>query len=230
MIYIIEDNADIAELIGHSLKKDGHTIKIFHNPLEAFAPLKSDRPQLIMLDLMLPQMDGLSVCRYLREKNDSKNLSIIMLTAKGQEEDIVAGLEAGADDYITKPFSPKVLSARVAAVLRRAEKKEEANLPTAEILIMPPLEMNLSKREVFAVDGAHRRKIDLTFTEFEVLLLLIQKKGWVFTRSQIVNAIKGNCHAVTDRSVDVQIVGLRKKLGELDCIETIRGVGYRFKE
>jgi len=238
MIYIIEDNKDIAELIGHCLKKDNYQFKIFYNPLFALKEISADNPELILLDLMLPQMDGMSVCKHIRSQNETAKTPIIMLTAKGQEEDIVMGFEAGADDYVTKPFSPKVLLARISSVLRRSsfktEKTNAGNIQNEkldqELIRAPGLEINVSKREVYLLQNGERKKIDLTYTEFEVLCLLIQKPGRVFTRSQIVDAIKGPLHAVTDRSVDVQIVGLRKKLGNLDCIETIRGVGYRFKE
>jgi two-component system phosphate regulon response regulator PhoB len=147
-----------------------------------------------------------------------------MLTAKGEEEDIIKGLEVGADDYMTKPFSPKILLARIKAVLRRSKVSP---LNHKNIFRLHDLKIDLSKRQTFIKD----KEINLTFTEFQVLHLLAQKSGWVFTRGQIVDSIRGENHAITNRSVDVQIVNLRKKMGESgSLIETVRGVGYRFKE
>ncbi|MGD8271834.1 MAG: response regulator transcription factor, partial [Desulfobacterales bacterium] len=159
-------------------------------------------------------------------KNDSRlrSIPIVMLTAKGEEADIVTGLELGADDYITKPFSPKVMIARVRAAIRRHNEEPEDEMALVKI---HDLEINPGRRSVLAKG----EPIDLTYTEFQVLLLLAKRPGWVFTRSHIVNSIRGNDYPVTDRSVDVQIVGLRKKLGPYgEYIETVRGVGYRFKE
>jgi two-component system phosphate regulon response regulator PhoB len=173
---------------------------------------------------MLPGMDGLAFTKTLKNDSRLRSIPIIMLTAKGEESDIVAGLELGADDYITKPFSPKVMIARVRAVLRRQKEEPEDEMAIVKI---HELEINPGRRSVLAKDDP----IDLTYTEFQVLLLLAKRPGWVFTRSQIVDLIRGNDYPVTDRSVDVQIVGLRKKLGVFGkYIETVRGVGYRFKE
>ncbi len=180
-------------------------------------------PDLIVLDLMLPDMDGLEVTKIMKGDSNTQNIPIIMLTAKGEESDIVIGLELGADDYVTKPFSPRVLVARVKALLRRRKSfvvEDFSSLKVGNILIHP------GRREV-TVDG---KKVDLTFTEFSILNFLARRPGWVFTRFQIVDAVRGEDYPVTDRSVDVQIVGLRKKLGQAgNLIETVRGVGYRFK-
>lgn len=173
---------------------------------------------------MLPGIDGLDVARALRSHSETSGVPIVMLTAKGAESDVVTGLELGADDYITKPFSPRILVARIRAVLRRKvrEMPEESTALKIHDLVIHP-----GRREVL-LDG---KKINLTFTEFGVLDFLARRPGWVFTRSQIVDAVQGNDYFVTDRSVDVQIVGLRKKLGLAGrYIETVRGVGYRFKE
>jgi two-component system phosphate regulon response regulator PhoB len=182
------------------------------------------RPDVILLDLMLPGVDGLEVCRMLKGNNETKEIPVVMVSAKGEEADIVVGLELGAEDYITKPFSPKVLIARVRAVLRRVKTRpveDESEITVHELLIRP------GRHEV-QVDG---KVIDLTVTEFRLLSLLARRPGWVFTRYQIVDAIHGSDYAVTDRSIDVQVVGLRKKLGRAGAyIETVRGVGYRFKE
>jgi two-component system phosphate regulon response regulator PhoB len=181
-------------------------------------------PDLILLDLMLPGIDGLEVTKRLKTGLDTKNLPIIMLTAKGEEIDIITGLEFGADDYITKPFNPRILLARVKAVLRR--KTEEKPKKTL-VLQIHGLEIDPGRHKVLF----NKKHIQLTFTEFGILDYLARRPGWVFTRSQIVDAVRGEGHPVTERSVDVQIVGLRKKLGPAGkYIETVRGVGYRFKE
>ena len=182
-------------------------------------------PDIILLDLMLPGMDGLDACRQLKDKDTTSKIPVIMVTAKGEESDIVLGLELGADDYIVKPFSPKVLVARVRRSLRRGSKDtdggEGAPIHQHDIYIHP------GRREV----RAGEESISLTFTEFNILLFLARRPGWVFTRTQIVDAVKGDDYHVTDRAVDVHILGLRKKLGDHgDVIETVRGVGYRFKE
>jgi two-component system phosphate regulon response regulator PhoB len=180
-------------------------------------------PDLIVLDLMLPGVDGLDVARILKGDDVTKNIPIVMLTAKGEEADVVTGLELGADDYISKPFSPRVLVARVRAVLRRQIKEvqdEKAIIRIHDLVIHP------GRHEVLVDD----KPVQLTFTEFGILNFLVRRPGWVFTRSQIVDAVRGDDYYVTDRSVDVQIVGLRKKLGQAGkFIETVRGVGYRFK-
>ena len=184
---------------------------------------ESISPDLILLDLMLPGINGIDVCRILKNDKDTSDVSIIMLTALGQEEDIVKGLETGADDYVTKPFSFPVLEARIQSVLRRVKNDniENENVSNSGIVI------SSRKREVH-IDG---KKIeDLTFTEFQILHLLASHPGWVFTRYQIIDKIRGDNYPVTDRSVDFQIVGLRKKMGEKGkLINTIRGVGYRFQ-
>ena len=169
-------------------------------------------------------MDGLEVTRRLKNNPRTQNIFIVMLTAKGSEADIVTGLELGADDYITKPFSPRVLLARIKAVMRRARDEtpeDNAVIQVHDLTIHP------GRREVHV----SKTPVPLTYTEFQVLYYLVQRPGWVFTRTQIVDAVRGDDYPVTDRSVDVQIVGLRKKLGSAGgYIETVRGVGYRFKE
>ncbi|MBU4186383.1 MAG: response regulator transcription factor, partial [Proteobacteria bacterium] len=185
----------------------------------------SEKPDLIVLDLMLPGIDGLEVTKILKSDSKTLHIPIIMLTAKGEEADIVAGLELGADDYITKPFSPRILIARVRAVIRRKDKSKKDN--DLETIQIHNILINPRKREILAKN----KPIDLTFTEFQILYYLAKRPGWVFTRFQIVDAVRGDDYPVTDRSVDVQIVGLRKKLGLCGkYIETVRGVGYRFRE
>jgi two-component system alkaline phosphatase synthesis response regulator PhoP len=191
---------------------------------EALSRARSQPPDLIVLDLMLPGMDGLTVCRELKQDAKTRDLPIIILTAKGEEADIVAGLELGADDYVTKPFSPRVLLARVRAVLRRRRAAPAADSDSLEIheMVIHP-----GRHEVL-VQG---RPVDLTATEFRLLAFLARRPGWVFTRSQIVQGVQGEDYAVTERAVDVQIVGLRKKLGPAGSyIQTVRGVGYRLKD
>jgi len=181
-------------------------------------------PDLIFLDLMIPHISGLEVCKFLKENPATKDIPIIMITAKGEEEDIIKGLETGADDYMTKPFSPKVLLARVNAIFRRSKR---VGLDVQRVLHTNGVIIDPIRRKV----TAQGLELELTFSEFQIFHLLAQKPGWVFTRSQIVDLVRGKNHAITDRSVDVQIVGLRKKLGELGAlIETVRGVGYRFHE
>lgn len=223
-ILVVEDEADILELVRYNLARDGYMVLEAESGEEALRLIRAQRPDLIVLDLMLPEIDGLEVCRRLKANSDLATIPIVMLTAKGEESDICAGLELGADDYIVKPFSPRVLSARVRAVLRRGETQipgEEDTIEIHNVVIHP------GRHEVL-VDG---EAVTLTHTEFKILHYLARRPGWVFTRYQIVDAVHGQDYAVTDRSVDVQIVGLRKKLGEAGSyIETVRGVGYRFKE
>jgi two-component system phosphate regulon response regulator PhoB len=223
-ILVVEDEEDIRELITFNLGKDGFRTTGVLTGEEALEAIDATRPDLVLLDLMLPGIDGLEVCRTLKERPETRDIPIIMLTAKGEESDVVSGLELGADDYITKPFSPKVLIARIRTVLRRrtrAAVTEDATLKIDELLIHP------GRHEV-QLRGA---KLDLTLTEFRLLHLLARRPGWVFTRYQIVDALHGEDYPVTDRSVDVQIVGLRKKLGEAGKhIETVRGVGYRYRD
>jgi two-component system phosphate regulon response regulator PhoB len=223
-ILIVDDEEDILELVAYNLNREGYLTIPATSGEEALQKSRSEVPHLIVLDLMLPGIDGLQVMKALREDAATKNIPTIMLTAKGEEADIVAGLELGADDYISKPFSPRVLLARVRAVLRR---NRNAGAQTPEVLRIHDLEIHQGRRSVF-IEG---NPIELTFTEFQVLSFLAARPGWVFTRTQIVDAVRGDSYPVTDRSVDVQIVGLRKKLGPYGkYVETVRGVGYRFRE
>jgi two-component system phosphate regulon response regulator PhoB len=224
-ILIVEDEEDIQELIRYNLEKEGfRNLQVVDSGEGAIEALKTFTPDLILLDLMLPGMDGLAVCRQFKSVPDTAAIPIIMLTAKSEETDIIIGLEMGADDYIAKPFSNKVLIARIKSVLRR--RRQTLTDDNAGILKRGGLVMNRGKREV-TMNGAN---ITMTFSEFEILYMLAKRPGWVFTRNQIVNEVKGDDYPVTERAIDVQIVGLRKKLkGAEDMIETVRGVGYRFK-
>ena len=223
-ILAVDDEEDILELLRFNLTKEGFAVVCAASGEEALKSALSNKPDLILLDLLLPGMDGLEVARRLKKEEVTKEIPIIMVTAKGEEADIVTGLEVGAEDYITKPFSRKVLIARVRAVLRR---KASAPTDDQEVLHVHDLTIHPGRREVL-VKG---KPVVLTFTEFGIVNFLARRPGWVFTRSQIVDAVRGDEYFVTDRAVDVQIVGLRKKLGSAaKAIETVRGVGYRFKE
>lgn len=223
-ILAVDDEEDILELVDYNLSKEGYTVIRVASGEKALEAARANKPQLILLDLMLPGLDGLDVCRCLKADSQTADIPIVMLTAKGEETDIVLGLELGAEDYITKPFSPKVLAARVRAVLRRGAKTEGS---VREPIVIGDIEIHPRRHEV-VVAG---KSIHLTYTEYEILHYLARRPGWVFTRYQIVEAVRGDDYAVTDRSVDVQIVGLRRKLGKYGhVIQTVRGVGYRFRE
>ena len=223
-ILLVEDDPDIKELISFNLSNQGHQVFEANNGELGIEKAREKIPDLILLDLMLPGIQGLDVCRIIKADQETKDIPIIMVTAMGQEEDIVKGLETGADDYITKPFSIKVLLARVSAVLRRSF--EEYDQDSNKSLLISGISIKPKLREVRFKD----KVIDnLTFSEFQILYLLAGHPGWVFTRYQIINKIRGDNYPVTDRSVDFQIVGLRKKLGGAGkFIRTVRGVGYRF--
>jgi two-component system alkaline phosphatase synthesis response regulator PhoP len=222
-IMVVEDEADIQELIRYNLAKEGFLVTTCDSGEDALERVNQHVPDLVLLDLMLPGIGGLDVCRALRRAPQTQSVPIIMLTAKSEEADIVTGLELGADDYVTKPFSPRVLLARVQAVLRRRVATDE---PPSTTIRRGEIEIDTARHQV-TLAGA---PLDLTYTEFSVLELLARRAGIVFTRYQIVDAVKGEDYPVTDRSVDVQIVGLRKKLGDHSkLIQTVRGVGYRFR-
>ena len=223
-ILVVEDDPGIKELISFNLSNQGHQVFEANNGEIGIEKARKKLPDLILLDLMLPGIHGLDVCRIIKADQETKDIPIIMVTAMGQEEDIVKGLETGADDYITKPFSIKVLLARVSAVLRRSF--EEYDQDSDKSLLINGISIKPRLREVRVED----KVIDnLTFSEFQILYLLAGHPGWVFTRYQIIDKIRGDNYPVTDRSVDFQIVGLRKKLGDAGkLIRTVRGVGYRF--
>ncbi len=222
-ILVVDDEEDVLELIRYNLDKNGYRVSMAVTGEEALLRVRAELPDLIILDLMLPGIDGLEVCKKLKSNNKTQHIPIIMLTAKGEEVDIVTGLELGADDYVTKPFSPKVLIARLRRILHRGvvSSLEKAPVKIHELTIDP------SRRQVLIED----KHVDLTFTEFNILYALAKRPGLVFTRYQIVDMLHGDDYLVTDRAVDVQIVGLRKKLTPYSkYIETVRGVGYRFKD
>lgn len=223
-ILVVEDEENIQELIQYNLAKEGYQVSCVPSGEKGLEAARSGNPDLVLLDLMLPGLDGLDVCKELKRDAATQGIAVIMVTAKGDETDIVTGLELGADDYVVKPFSPKVLLSRVKAVLRR----KYSPAPTdKDVIQINDLVIHSGRHEVMLKN----KKLDLTFTEFRILQTLATRPGWVFTRGQIVDAVRGEDHAVTDRSVDFQIVGLRRKLDDYATyIETVRGVGYRFQE
>lgn len=224
-VLLVEDERDIRELVRYNLMRQGYQVTCAETGEEGLELANEDTPDIVLLDLMLPGLDGLEVCRQLKRDSKTKSIPVVMLTAKGEESDVVAGLEMGADDYVTKPFSPKVLLARVKAVIRR---RGQADTDEQSILHRGKLSIDPGRHEVLLGEEA---SVELTRTEFRILHLLARRPGWVFTRSKIVLGAQGNDVAVTDRSVDVHIVSLRRKLGEFGgLIETVRGVGYRFRD
>ncbi len=223
-IVIVEDEPDIVELMTIHLEKVGFAVKSFSGGAGFLRFIEKTAPALVVLDLMLPDIDGLEICKALRRHETLAAVPIIMVTAKGEEMDKVLGLELGADDYMAKPFSPKELVARVKALLRRHGTSEQAS-KLVEIGGM--LTLDLTKYEVM-LQGS---RIELTSTEFKILELLSSKKGWVFSRDKILNYLWGDEKAVIDRTVDVHIRHLREKLGEAaHFIKNIRGVGYKLEE
>ena len=223
-ILVVEDEEDIQELLRYNLAKESYLVNCVGSGEAGLKEAQKMLPDLLILDLMLPEMNGLEVCRQLKSDTNTKKIPIIMLTAKGEETDIVLGLEMGADDYVTKPFSIQIFLSRVRAVLRRGQEPESSE---SGILNFKDLQIHTGKHEV----RVKEELVKLTYTEFMILEFLSKRPGWVFTRGQIVDAVRGDGYAITDRAVDFQIVGLRKKLGSVSkYIETVRGVGYRFEE
>ena len=223
IILVVDDDPDVQELVAFNLDQNGYQPRCVGTGDDALEKAKKELPNLVVLDLMLPDIDGLSVCRALKADPNTAAIPIIMLTAKGEEIDIVTGLELGADDYVVKPFSPRILLARIRAALRH---EEDVAGTSDRIIKLDNLVLDPGCREVW-VD---RQPVTLTYTEFELLHHLLKHPGWVYSRSQLIDAVRGDNYAVTERSVDVQVVGLRKKLGRFgDRIETVRGVGYRLR-
>jgi DNA-binding response OmpR family regulator len=223
LIAVVDDEPDILELVSLHLKKAGFSVRVFPDAGQFHKSLTGSVPDLVVLDLMLPDADGLDVCKDLKADTRTAHVPVVMLTARGEEFDRVLGLEIGADDYVTKPFSPKELVARVKAVLRRHDKRS-----TAEIVeIAAGIVMDMNRYEV-TVNG---RKTDLTTTEFKLLGILAERRGWVFSRDEILSRLWGGEKSVLDRTVDVHVTNLRKKLGKAGrLIENMRGVGYRLSD
>lgn len=223
-VLVIEDEEDILQLIAFNLKKEGYSVVQADTGEKGLAKAAREKPAAVLLDLMLPGMDGLEVLRTMKTRDGLKDIPVIIVSAKGEEIDVVTGLEMGAEDYVAKPFRPRELIARLRAVLRSRKARIESE---GSELAVAGLKMDKSRREA-SVDG---QMLELTFTEFEILYLVASRPGLVFTRYQIVDAVRGEGYAVTDRSVDVQMAGLRKKLGEAGrLIQTVRNVGYRFRD
>lgn len=227
-VLIVEDEPEIADLIAFHVRREGFAARHVASGRAALDRVRDDVPDLVILDLMLPDLDGLEVCRRLKQRTETRHVPIVMVTAKGEESDIVAGIELGAEDYVTKPFSPKVLMARIKNVLRRrddvggtADSEGRILLGEGSLVIDPA-------RHLVRVSG---EPIELTLTEFGLLHFLAQRPGFVRTRDQIISAVHGKSTVLSSRTVDVHVTALRRKLGELSgMIETVRGVGYRLAE
>lgn len=222
-VLIVEDETDIAQLIEHHLQREGYDARIVASGSEALARIEREAPALVLLDIMLPDLDGLEVCRRIKREDSTRDIPIIMVTAKGEESDIVVGLELGAEDYITKPFSPRVLIARVKTVLRRRDPEHTGLLVLAggELTIDPA-------RHTVRCRG---EELELTLTQYRLLQFLAMRPGFVRTRDQIVSAVRGEGAVLSSRVIDVHVAALRGKLGDLgDMIETVRGVGYRLAD
>ena len=223
-VLVVEDEEDIMEVIRFNLEKEGYEVNQALSGEKALQVIENNLPSLVLLDLMLPGINGLDLCRIFKQNDRTKAIPVIMLTAKSEDADIVAGLEMGAEDYITKPFSPRVLVARVRTILRRRESgvKDDSSVIQVEGMQIHP-----GRHEVTMGDNL----VDLTPSEFRILHYLARRPGWVYSRDQIIDAIRGHGYVVTDRAIDVQVVGLRKKLGDYGkFIETVRGIGYRFRD
>lgn len=222
-IQLVDDEQEILNLLEFSSIREGYDVITAQCAEEALSQLSSSSPELILLDLMLPGLSGLELIDKLKRVPRTRDIPIIVLSARSSETDIVRGLESGADDYIAKPFSPSVLQARVRAVLRGKYKETNGD---GQLLQVHELSIDPRRHEVYV----NNEPVKLTLTEFAIVRHLARTPGWVFTRSQILDALHGSDYAVTDRSVDVQILGLRRKLGVAGkYIETVRGVGYRLK-
>ena len=223
-ILVVDDEDHIVELISYNLINSGYSVLTANNGIDAVRIAKEDNPNLILLDLMIPGLDGYDVCKAIRSDVNTKNISIIMLSAKGEELDKILGLELGADDYITKPFSIRELLARIKAILRRTKSLSESE----EIYRCNDMCINFERREVTILDN----KIDLTLKEFELLEILVKNRGKILTRETLLDKIWGYEYVGETRTIDVHIRYLRKKIEVADknprFIETIRGVGYRF--
>ena len=224
-IVVIEDEPDILEVIRHNLTREGFRVSFAADGEEGYQMVVDQRPDLVLLDLMLPGMDGLEVCRRLKEDPATRSVPVVMVTAKGEESDNVLGLGLGADDYVPKPFSPRELLARVRAVLRRTARQDESSVK--ERIVRDGVDIDA---------GRHRVRVDeetipFTATEFRLLHFLATRPGRIFTREQLVGRVIGESVVVTERNIDVHVRSIRKKLRKYrDLVETVRGVGYRFRE
>ena len=223
-ITIIEDEEDIRHLVCYNLEKEGYSVSSYESGERGLNGIKNNPPDLVLLDLMLPGIDGMEVCRRLKQDAATRDIPVIIISAKGEENDIITGLERGADDYLSKPFSPKILLARIRTILRRVNQPlpHEDDIIQIDELVLNPGKFSAT------LSG---KPLELTAGDYRLLHFLASHRGWVYTRYQIVDAIRGEGYVVTERAVDVQVAGLRKKLGDYGhYIQTVRGVGYRFKD
>jgi DNA-binding response OmpR family regulator len=228
-LVIIDDHYDILELLKHNFVLEGYEVKMFFNAVDALKYINTDNTDLLITDWMLPEMDGLELCKNLKMSQYTRDIPLVMLTGKNDEIDAVTALEVGAEDYITKPIRIKELLSRVKKILRRKTTEEivTTRKDVRESIECGVLKMNLISYKVFIND----EQLELTIGEFKLLELLAKQPGKVFSRNQIIEKINGSQYFATERSIDVQIAGLRKKLGEFkDAVETVRSVGYRFNE
>lgn len=228
-VLIVEDEADIREILQYALEREGFRVSCAVNGKEALEILRKQAFTIAILDIMLPGIDGLTLCRKIREEGHDRAMPVVMLTARSEESDIVVGLEVGADDYLCKPFSPKELVARIRAVLRRMPDRKAADTPrqASKGLSLGPVLLDLERHEVRVRD----LPVQLTLAEFKLLALLMSRPGRVFTRDQILEQVSGSDVYVIDRNVDVHIRAIRKKFGDdADFIQTVRGVGYKCRE
>lgn len=224
-VLVIEDDEDIRELIRYNLEREGFRVTETATGEEGLVQVRARRPDLILLDLMLPGIQGLEVCRRIRASDDTATVPLIMVSAKGEEPDVVAGLEMGADDFVAKPFSPRELVARIRSVLRRGPAREQT--AAAKVLRVGEIEVDRERHEV-SVNG---EEVRLTLAEFRLLQALASSPGRVFTRAQLVREITGGEHHIVERNVDVHVRALRRKLGEAgEMIRTVRGVGYKIED
>ncbi len=227
LIVIVDDEEDILNLVSLHLKKSGFEVRGFFYPQKFLKFIEKKIPDLIILDLMLPEIDGIEICKQLKKSSKFSNIPIIMLTAKASETDVVLGLELGADDYITKPFSPRELVARVKAVLRRKDLSNQNNSTTSNIIKVGKIKVDMDKYEAFV----GKEKINLTPTELRILSILMKGKGRVFTRNILLEHLWGGDKIVIDRTIDTHIRNIRKKLGNAgNIIKNVRGIGYKIEE
>ena len=222
-IVVVEDEPDIVDVVTYNFQREGYLVLAAERGDEGLNLIRSERPDLVLLDLMLPGMDGLSICRQMKSDGSLREIPIIIASAKGEESDVVIGLEMGADDYLAKPFSPRELLARIKAVLRRGAPRDVSR----DRIVIRDLVIDSGKHEVKIDDEV----ITLTSTEFKLLHHLASSRGRAFSREQLLNKVVGMGVVVVDRNIDVHIRAVRKKLGNhSNMIQTIRGVGYRFVE
>lgn len=224
-ILVVEDEADLREVLSYNLTRDGYRVVTAENGAEGLRKARKEAPDLLLLDLMLPDLDGVEICRRLKKDPLTSTLPIIMVTAKSEEPDVVLGLGVGADDYVAKPFSPRTLLARVKAVLRRGPQREEVG--ATRRIVRGPLSIDADRHEA-RLDG---ELVRFTATEFRLVHFLALHAGRVFTRDQLMRRVMGEDVILVDRNVDVHVRAVRAKMGEhRDMLETVRGVGYRFRD